>query len=225
MSQTRVPLLFALTVVFTTLTFSQTQWVKYAGNPIISPAQINPGSSEFSYWQAWMPTVFYDDGLYRMWYVADGYAPYRGWSIGHAISENGLDWYHYEKNPLMVQTLPFESQYLWHGTILKDGAQYRLYYAGYSSTTQKWSVGLASSTDRIHWTKLSTPVLTGGETGSWDVSGVYTPFVIKEEGIYKMWFAGVNPSSQAVGYAISTNGLSWEKYSGNPVLTANPSNA
>jgi predicted GH43/DUF377 family glycosyl hydrolase len=167
-----------------------------------------------------MPTVIYDEGMYRMWFVGDGYVPDRAYSFGYAVSENGVDWFQYAKNPVLTQGSNFDDRYMWGGTVIRDGNLYRLYFGGYSSLTQKWSVGMATSTDRIHWSKLASPVLTGGGTGSWDVNGVSQPCVVKEsEGQYKMWYGGsTNQSTTAIGFATSTDGVVWEKYSGNPIL-------
>jgi predicted GH43/DUF377 family glycosyl hydrolase len=173
-----------------------------------------------------MPTVLFDNGLYRMWYVADGYAPYRTWSIGYAVSEDGLNWFHYDKNPVLLPGFTFDNGYTWGGTVLKDGSQYKMYYGAYSSATQKWSVGLAVSTDGRQWTKHLTPVMTAGATGSWDEVGDNAPCVIKEgPGQYVMWFTGSNSSTiVALGYATSPDGITWTKFEGNPILTREPSN-
>lgn len=71
------------------------------------------------------------------------------------------------------------------------------------------------------WTKLgSNPVLTVGPRGSWDCEGTAYPCVIKEGSIYKMWYAGFNGSRWSIGYAMSSNGISWSKHAYNPVLCA-----
>ena len=195
----------------------QTQWTKYSGNPLISPGQINYYSCNgFDYWQSWMPTVLFENGIYRMWYVGDGYAPDRTYSFGYRISDDGVNWFSYEKNPVLLPGSSFDNQYMWGGTIVKDGTEYKLYYGGFSSTTQKWSVGLATSTDGIHWAKRPDPVLTGGGPGSWDVNGVSQPCVMKDgAGQYRMWFGGsTNQSTTAIGCATSTDGITWVEYSG-----------
>lgn len=205
----------------------QTQWTKYSGNPLISPGQINYYSCNgFDYWQSWMPTVLFENGIYRMWYVGDGYAPDRTYSFGYRISDDGVNWFSYEKNPVLLPGSSFDNQYMWGGTIVKDGTEYKLYYGGFSSTTQKWSVGLATSTDGIHWAKRPDPVLTGGGPGSWDVNGVSQPCVMKDgAGQYRMWFGGsTNQSTTAIGCATSTDGITWVEYSGNPILTATTAN-
>ena len=45
--------------------------------------------------------------------------------------------------------------------------------------------------------------------------------MIKEDGLYKMWYVGMNTSSvlKSVGLATSSDGITWTKHSGNPIYT------
>src|SRR3990172_6850039 len=54
-------------------------------------------------------------------------------------------------------------------------------------------------------------VLTPG-AASWEVDGVGTPFVLKENGTYKMWYSGnayfiPTDFNSKIGYAESTDGI------------------
>ena len=76
---------------------------------------------------------------------------------------------------------------------------------------------------QANWVKYeSNPVLTPGPAGSWDNVQVGVCSVIKDEGMYKMWYVGQDPTSR-IGYAVSTDGINWTKYKGNPVLDVGPS--
>ena len=76
---------------------------------------------------------------------------------------------------------------------------------------------------QANWVKYeSNPVLTPGPAGSWDNVQVGVCSVIKDEGMYKMWYVGQDPTSR-IGYAVSTDGINWTKYEGNPVLDVGPS--
>jgi RNA polymerase sigma factor (sigma-70 family) len=75
--------------------------------------------------------------------------------------------------------------------------------------------------------ETANPVLDIGAIGSWEVDGVNSPSVIFDGSEYKMWYHGwhtkdfsfSNEESHGIGYAISKDGISWKKYSNNPVLT------
>ena len=50
---------------------------------------------------------------------------------------------------------------------------------------------VSTSTAQINWTKdPANPVLPQGEEGEWDETGVWDPYVIYEDGLFKMWYGG-----------------------------------
>ena len=72
------------------------------------------------------------------------------------------------------------------------------------------------------------PVLTVGPAGSWDALYVNSSSVLYHNSKYHMWYIGSNTednSTQSFGYAFSDDGISWTKYSGNPVLRPGPAGA
>lgn len=65
------------------------------------------------------------------------------------------------------------------------------------------------------------PVLKAGNPGSWDEVLREKVWVMQENGLYKMWYTGYLASSTSVtkiGYATSTDGIKWTKYS-TPVIS------
>jgi predicted GH43/DUF377 family glycosyl hydrolase len=68
------------------------------------------------------------------------------------------------------------------------------------------------------------PILNVGSSGSWDDGEIFGPAVVFHNGAYHMLYTGgrVNFSdgTLSVGYATSTDGLTWEKSESNPVFTA-----
>lgn len=74
----------------------------------------------------------------------------------------------------------------------------------------------ASPTD---WNKYSNnPILQNGPSSSWDMSGVSFPYIIYNGTGYMMWFTGAGPDAR-IGLATSPDGMTWTKYSENPVLS------
>ena len=53
---------------------------------------------------------------------------------------------------------------------------------------------------------------------------LYMPCVIKADGLFKMWYVGSSDHARApafihLGYAESADGLRWEEYPANPIVT------
>jgi hypothetical protein len=109
--------------------------------------------------------------------------------------------------------------------VIRDGTELSMWYDGYNLDTEV-ALGLATSTDGLSWTKsVSNPVLVG-TPGGWDGgSPEHGAYVIKEEGIYKIWYEGSSDYDvRHTGYATSTDGIDWHEYPGNPVIQAGPEN-
>lgn len=81
------------------------------------------------------------------------------------------------------------------------------------------SIGYATSPDSITWSIRSTAALTA--SAPWEESGVSACCVLKDaaENCYKMYYTGSGADSSAVGFAKSTDGVSWTKSAENPVFT------
>jgi len=96
--------------------------------------------------------------------------------------------------------------------VLKDDESYKMWFQAESNQ----SIFYATSDDGIVWTEHPSPVLEPGPAGSWDEIEADGPMVIKESGLYKMWYSSEGPSQ--IGYATSPDGINWTKNVGNPLL-------
>ena len=105
----------------------------------------------------------------------------------------------------------------------QKATDYKMWFDGIDSQ-DKVQIGLATSGDGISWKKYSSNPVLSGNSGAWDESsGEHAPFVLMENDTYKMWYEGSREGGpRQLGYAISTNGIDWFKYSGNPVIQAGP---
>ena len=106
--------------------------------------------------------------------------------------------------------------------VISDTGKYRIWYDGMelSGSDQIWSLGLAESRDGSSWTKYAgNPILTLGNEGEWDSFYRGQVSILKEDGTYKMWYTGSNGGPWQTGYATSTDGIAWDLYAGNPVLS------
>ncbi len=117
----------------------------------------------------------------------------------------------------------WDTPQVWVPRILYGGNLFRMWYLGGPDAQSK--VGYATSSDGIHWTKNPNPVLQPGPSGVWDSYQITPGHVVWNGTHYLMWYRGRGTQSDpgAFGLAVSSDGVSWTKFAGNPVLT--PSSA
>lgn len=151
------------------------------------------------------------------------------YGIGLAIptASDGGSYKPWANNPVLTVGSGWESSTVKDPHVVKVGSTYYCYYSGYNGTTYK--IGLATSTNGFEWTKHgSNPLLSVGSGGSWDDSQVNAPYVIYDPDEtdstrrWKMWYSGSAsgaPGKYSIGYAYSSDGISWTKYASNPVVS------
>jgi predicted GH43/DUF377 family glycosyl hydrolase len=162
------------------------------------------GSTDDYY--AFTPTVIKDNGTYKMWYSGhDG----SNWRIHYATSTDGINW---DKHGVVVPLGASGSTddfYTEASAVIKDNGTYKMWYSGKDGSNYR--THYATSTDGINWDKHGV-VVPLGASGSTDDVHTYTPAVIKDNGTYKMWYAGKNGSNGRIHYATSTDGINWDKH-------------
>lgn len=159
---------------------------------------------------------------WRMWYEAVPGGNQA--SVGYATSVDGINWAKFAGNPIMT---PSET---WEGgtqgevspnTVLLENGVFKMWYHGYQNGTRR--IGYATSADGLAWTKYpGNPILSPGPAGSWDADSIAEPKVLKVGSTYYMYYMRAT-GNHGVGLATSSDGISWTKYSGNPILTVGPS--
>lgn len=219
---------FVLLISFTTKVYSQTEWTKYEGNPVLDPGP--PGAWDDE--SIWKPSVLFDGTTYHMWYgnTTDGL-----WiNIGYATSPDGIVWTKYDDptttNPPFAESDPvlntgepgeWDDEIIMGASVLLLDNIYYMWYTGggVPSFYGPFSIGRATSTDGINWEKDAlNPVLIPGTAGSWDGVWVMCPCVLFNGSIYHMWYAAYGDQVQ-IGHATSPDGVTWTKDPDNPVLT------
>jgi predicted GH43/DUF377 family glycosyl hydrolase len=104
-------------------------------------------------------------------------------------------------------------------SVVKVGTTYDMWYTGYAEDGGAPEIFLANSTDGVNWTRANggSPVLQG-TAGAFDANGVYGADVVYDPQDpffpYKMWYTGRSGVFGGIGYATSTDGLTWAKYTG-----------
>ena len=204
MKHHRIILLFALTLTYGLWcgnTFSQVNWIKYSGDPVL-PAGMYV---EFDYLQAKQPSVLFDEGLFKIWYVGKNKTNEQ---IGYAESQDGIHWI--KKGPVLPlgQGGGFDAIHQNTPMVLKIGSTYHMWYGGYDG--MHWSLGEAISSDGMTWEKKGV-ILDRGEPGEFDSHSVLSPYVMYRDYIYYLWYGGFDGCNWRIGFAKSYNGHSWVK--------------
>jgi hypothetical protein len=181
-----------------------------------------------------------NDGIeYKLYYYGDSQSVVFS-AIGVATSPDGVSFTRYGNAPILERSpeiMDWDGFWVESPAVLYDSSTgiYSMWYTGIGygpgHPGDTWiRIGYASSYDGFTWHKdtINNPVLETGEPGSWDDGWVAVPAVRWENGQYEMWYCGASiadwlPDSSLdtgrVGYATSPDGITWEKYSGNPILT------
>ncbi|MBU1487047.1 hypothetical protein KKH56_03240, partial [bacterium] len=104
-----------------------------------------------------------------------------------------------------------------HPSVVFDGNKYHLWYVSQSGAQR--SINYARSTDGITYEAYpGNPVLQDGIGEVWDGEWVSQPSVVYDGTTFQMWYSGYDGNTLRIGYATSTDGVSWNKDAANPVL-------
>ena len=168
------------------------------------------------------PSIIQDGDTLKMLYAAGG-VDSKG-RISYAYSLDGIIWQKQnEATPIFDVSSEgkWDSHFLDTPDWLKDSTGYKLYYFGDNDNNSiGGSIGLATSTNGIHWNRVgSEPVLSPGDSTDWDGLYIESPSVLYDGKSYFMWYSGIDKNYKvAIGVATSPDGITWTKYSGNPVI-------
>lgn len=187
-------------------------WTKYSGNPVLDTGS----QGDWDQNNAFSPVVIYDGSKYKMWYAGSNDTNVR---IGMATSSDGISWTKHSENPVLYDggAGAWDDASIMTRAVIFDGENYKMWYSGDNGNLET-QIGYAVSPDGVNWIKYSGNPVMSQTPGTWDSFSVRVPFVIYDGTEYKMWYDGSNKFTRHIGYASSPDGISWTKYSGNPVL-------
>ena len=195
--------------------WAQLEWMEHPSSPVFTTG---PSGS-------WDDGVVFDASIVqvgdtlKMWYTGNDVTVDAGLDvkIGYAWSLDGIQWVRRSEPVISARPNGWDS----HGTagpsVILDGDTLRMWYVTTLPTGAGKEVGYATSVDGINWTRLESPVFEAGPEGSWDGSFLLSPRVLKEDGLFKMWYSAgrgtfPNPAIVQTGYATSSDGIHWTKY-------------
>ena len=191
---------------------SDQSWVKHPANPVLGG----------DYGTCFDISVLQLDGTFRMYF---SWRPKR--AIAVAESVDGITW----SDPVIVLTprdsdtpAGFENEVNRPSVVLVNG-RYHMWYTGQHHPGREggrsW-IGYASSDDGVRWTReldeaVLAPILP------WEKVAVMCPHVLwdSRHRQWKMWYsAGEQYEPNAIGYATSVDGITWQRWGAGPIFSA-----
>lgn len=170
---------------------------------------------------------FDDNGVTPSWIVdADGrkYLYYIGWNrgatvrmhlvAGLAVSDDGGESFTRVWPVPVIDRTPLEPlTILTAPCVLRENGIWRMWYVSgvewVSADLPRYNIKYAESDDGLHWRRTGHVCI---DFASPEEVALARPCVIRESGRYRMWFSyKLRDSNYRMGYAESTDGLTWRR--------------
>lgn len=168
---------------------------------------------------------FDDNGVTPSWIVnhqGKKYMYYIGWNkrsrvrmsliTGLAISnDGGVSFERFSRAPILERTDLEPYAILTGACVLIDNNIWKMWYvSGVGWITEdlpRYNIKYAESKDGIYWDRKG---LMSIDFKSKEETALARPCVLKEDGIYKMWYS-YKGKDYRIGYAESSDGIAWER--------------
>ena len=179
-------------------------WVRASSEPVLSLGP--PGTWDDTH--IFAPCVVLDKGRYLMWYSAGtGGLEHRVMHMGLATSDDGVQFVRHGASPVLrfgdgrKSVLTPAVLRNTDGSPLREHGRLRMWFAA-SDLTEPGSLHTlheTSSPDGTTWSDPS-PAL---------IENVYAPTIIRDDGVYRMWFTDVSQEPWCFRHASSVDGSTW----------------
>jgi predicted GH43/DUF377 family glycosyl hydrolase len=183
-------------------------WEKYSGNPVMGG----------KYGTCFDVSALKEGDTYRMWV---SWRPKQ--SVAVVESKDGIHWSQPPQIVLAPRTETGWEDDINRPVVIKRNDGYHMWYTGQSKGRSQ--IGYATSPDGVAWNRMSDkPVLS--PDNPWEKVAVMCPDVIWDATakIFRMWYSGGEQyEPDAIGYATSSDGITWIKHPGNPIFKSDPS--
>jgi len=186
-------------------------WNKYGGNPVL----VRGASGQPDSYSAYTPEVIFHEGKFKMWYGGlDGSKV----TTCYAESTDGMTWTKYGRVLNVGASGAWDSAHAYAPTVWVFNETYYLMYYGVGSDG-KGRIGLATSSDGLSWSKNPSNPIFNLVAGTWESFDLGAHDVEFYNGQWIMWYgASDDIGIKRIGYAESSDLVSWTKYEENPIL-------
>ena len=176
--------------------------------------------------------AFDDSGIMPTSLVRQGellYMYYNGWTLGKKIpfwsfnsvavsKDNGATFAKLSQSPLVLFRDDVDPYSTFAPFVICEAGIWRMWYVSCTKWTYEqqkpkhyYHIKYAESNDGIHWERQGKVCIDFSSEHEYAIA---RPMVIKEQGIYKMWYsyrATASVATYRVGYAESRDGLDWKR--------------
>jgi hypothetical protein len=159
--------------------------------------------------------VKFVNGVFHMWYIfgtdwksyAPGVAPDRTYKIGHAVSDDGVNWRKEEARRIIADRLgESESQAL--PAVCEISGNHHMFFCYRQSfdfrtnPDNAYRIGHAWSNDLENWTRDDSTLLLEGTPGEWDSDMQCYPHVFESDGNIYLLYNGNHFGRHGFGLAV-----------------------
>jgi hypothetical protein len=195
----------------------------------VNDPTLEPDGTGFDAWSIEIPVLFHDGDQWTMLYSGCQSAG-ASYSIGKATAATLQGPWTREDVPFLTNGSAgeWDAKFVLPGKVLQTDTGLIMYYSGGPNFSTNWQFGLAYHSG-TGWVKYndpltneppyveSDPVLHTGEPGAWDSKIATFGFVSQISSGFEMFYSGVNNLNNCgLGYATSSDGITWVKSSDNP---------
>jgi hypothetical protein len=204
-------------------------WTKADCNPVLAA-----DGSGFDALGVAEPVVILDGDEWIMYY--NGLTAFNpsGGSVGRATASDPCGPWTRTETPILSPGAPgdWDADFVTPSSVIPTDDGFVMYYSGSSNFfSADLETGRATSVDGIVWAKYddpatteppfaeSDPVLRAGPAGAWDETAAWLADVGRTADGWELYYAGRGEGGTSVGYATSSDGISWVKSETNPIFT------
>lgn len=189
-------------------------------NPIIEPGI--KGLKLFGWDALWAyhPCIINFRKEYYLFYTGKSVGREINHRIGVAVSNNLKTWEKVSANPVLKEgkRREWDSDFTAHAFVFREGAKFYMLYDGSKRGNWHEEIGLAESNNLLDWKKYpNNPIFKTGKNW-WEKRHVSRCCVIKEKGIYYLYYAGHDGERERIGVAKGKNLFKLERCLGKPIL-------
>jgi sucrose-6-phosphate hydrolase SacC (GH32 family) len=161
------------------------------------------------------PCVLKHDGIYKMWYQGKSLNGFL--SVCYAESTDGISWKAHDKPILSSDSgLPAEfREGFQHPHVIFDEERkmFKMWCVIYKRGLT--TIGFCESANGLVWTEMQPTSFVSTKPEH----KYFYPFVMKENGGYRMWYTERFGKRWQISTAVSKDGIDWKAYRGNPVIS------